>query len=369
MQFQVPQFETEGKIFGPLTIGQFAYVSGAIVISIIIFNFFQFWLWSIITVLLVGSALAFALGEFNGRPLSKMILVILDYIWQPKVLSYRRISPITVTGLEKITSPFAAEDRLSITLPKKETTAESLITASNISPLTEIKTPQIRVTPSITETKKIYYPEKRIAIPELPRAPIGAPQTRVTPPSPEITQQPAPSHIYAAQPPAVQAYIPQPITPPAPITTPVPQPIITTATPVSHTIYPPAKITRSTPSPVYYPPAPMPAPQPIFQSTPEPTPAYIEIKPQFPEKALTSAYLKPKPKIIRVGQAVRKQVFAIAVIPHSRLRNLFDRMVLSSAPIPQREEPLKPTTAEQKGLVYSYKPSGEMEEIKRVDYK
>jgi hypothetical protein len=96
MQFQVPQFiETEDKIVGPLTIKQFVYISGAAGVSFMLYFTVQTWLWFILSVFVVGGALAMALVKINGQPLPKIIVAAASYYWQPQTYVWQPENPET----------------------------------------------------------------------------------------------------------------------------------------------------------------------------------------------------------------------------------------------------------------------------------
>ena len=86
MQFNVPQFETEDKLFGPFTVFQFLYVAVALVMSFLLFPLLATWFWLTVSAVLVGGTLALALVKVGGRPLSVFLLAAAHYLWEPKIL-------------------------------------------------------------------------------------------------------------------------------------------------------------------------------------------------------------------------------------------------------------------------------------------
>lgn len=85
MQFQVPQFiETEDKIVGPLSLRQFMYVAAGVGVSGITYFVLQTWIWAIISVISIGSALAISFVKIEGRPLIKVIEAALNFYWKPQ---------------------------------------------------------------------------------------------------------------------------------------------------------------------------------------------------------------------------------------------------------------------------------------------
>lgn len=127
MQFQVPQFiETEDHIVGPLSLRQFFYVAGAVGISFVLYFIVASWLWFILSVIVVGLAVAISFVKINGRPLIRVLASAFNYYWKPQRyvwLSDKTNSPksqeslaetmgeaIEGISLEKIISGFALKN-------------------------------------------------------------------------------------------------------------------------------------------------------------------------------------------------------------------------------------------------------------------
>lgn len=94
MEFQVPQFiEHETKVVGPLTIKQFGYIVTAGVISFILYfslaekNFFLF---LIIAMISMGSALALAFVQIEGRSLPVVLSNFFFFSISPKIFLWKR---------------------------------------------------------------------------------------------------------------------------------------------------------------------------------------------------------------------------------------------------------------------------------------
>jgi len=86
MQFQVPQFiETEDKVVGPLSLRQFVYVGIGALLSALLYFVVQTWLWAIISVFLVGGAIAIAFVKVEGRPLANVIMAAASFYWSPQI--------------------------------------------------------------------------------------------------------------------------------------------------------------------------------------------------------------------------------------------------------------------------------------------
>lgn len=105
MQFQIPQFiETEDKILGPLSLKQLLYLAGAGVLSFLSYFVFAFWAWTIITLVLVLLALTFAFVKYNGRPLVKVAVSAMAFVWKPRLFLWKR----------QAATPTAEEERLNL---------------------------------------------------------------------------------------------------------------------------------------------------------------------------------------------------------------------------------------------------------------
>ena len=87
MQFNVPQFETEDKLFGPFTVFQFLYVAAALVTTFFLFPLLAIWFWFAVSAVLVGGTLALALVKVGGRPMPVFLLAAAHYLWEPKTLT------------------------------------------------------------------------------------------------------------------------------------------------------------------------------------------------------------------------------------------------------------------------------------------
>jgi len=105
MQFQVPQFiETEDKIIGPLTIKQFLFIAGAAGICFMLFYVVQFWLWTIMALIIISIGLAFAFVRINGQPLEKIFFSAIRFLIQPKLYLWQREAIV-----EEVTLPETKE--------------------------------------------------------------------------------------------------------------------------------------------------------------------------------------------------------------------------------------------------------------------
>ncbi len=87
MQFNVPQFETEDKLFGPFTVAQFLYVASTLIVSFFLFPILETWFWFTISAILIGGSLILALVKIGGRPMAIFLLAAAHYLWEPKILT------------------------------------------------------------------------------------------------------------------------------------------------------------------------------------------------------------------------------------------------------------------------------------------
>lgn len=106
MQFQVPQFiEVEDKIIGPLTIRQFIYLATGAGISVMLYFAVETWAWFLLSIILLGTAGAFAFIKVNGRPFYMMIFAGTRFFWNPHTYVWQPDEPT----LPKTASTMASE--------------------------------------------------------------------------------------------------------------------------------------------------------------------------------------------------------------------------------------------------------------------
>ncbi|MEK7507643.1 MAG: PrgI family protein [Patescibacteria group bacterium] len=94
----MPQFITsEDKIIGPLTIRQFIYVCIAGIFCFALYFTVKPWLFVLLTVVFMGTALALGMMQISGRPLTHVIKAAFGfywnpqlYLWQPKQSNFER---------------------------------------------------------------------------------------------------------------------------------------------------------------------------------------------------------------------------------------------------------------------------------------
>ncbi|MBL7156094.1 MAG: PrgI family protein [Candidatus Pacebacteria bacterium] len=106
MRFQIPQFiERELKIVGPLTLRQFAFLAAGFLSCIglymVLFEI-SFFLFLILVILIMGTAVALAFFKINGRPLTTALANFIVYLFAPKSYLWQRksISPQLIKTLK-----------------------------------------------------------------------------------------------------------------------------------------------------------------------------------------------------------------------------------------------------------------------------
>jgi hypothetical protein len=91
MQFQVPQFiEIEDKIFGPLTIKQFIYITGGAGLSFIVYRFLPLLLAVPLIIVAIGFAFAMAFYQINNKPLIYIVQSAFGYYLSSKLYLWKK---------------------------------------------------------------------------------------------------------------------------------------------------------------------------------------------------------------------------------------------------------------------------------------
>lgn len=126
MQFQVPQFiETEDKIVGPLSLRQFIFIGSGIGICGLLYFILEPWLWLILTVIIMGSAVAIAFLKIQGRPFARVVLSAFNFYWNPQTYVWQPEHPV-LSRQEKepepkaFKNPFAAKPAVSAVDTRKK---------------------------------------------------------------------------------------------------------------------------------------------------------------------------------------------------------------------------------------------------------
>lgn len=120
MQFTVPQFiESEAKIAGPLTFKQVLYLVGAgIIIMFLYFSLAKtnLLIFTVITVFLVGAALAFAFLKVGGYSLTVLLKNSFGFLVSSKIYLWKRVvaAPKIVQKREVLKKEVLEEPTLKI---------------------------------------------------------------------------------------------------------------------------------------------------------------------------------------------------------------------------------------------------------------
>ncbi len=90
-QYQVPQFiEFEDKIIGPLTLKQFGYLAVAGVLALIFFFNLTLIFAIVLSIPVVGAALALAFGQVKGTPMPKYLTAMFGFALKPQLYLWKR---------------------------------------------------------------------------------------------------------------------------------------------------------------------------------------------------------------------------------------------------------------------------------------
>ena len=119
MRFQVPQFiEVEDKIFGPLTIKQFIYMTGGAGLSFMIYLFLDsIFLAFIPVVIIMGISSALAFFKINNKPFINVVESAFHYYFSNKLYIWKKQptnKPVTNTDAVTQAKNYAS----SIMIPK-----------------------------------------------------------------------------------------------------------------------------------------------------------------------------------------------------------------------------------------------------------
>jgi hypothetical protein len=91
MRYQVPQFiEVEDKIFGPLTLKQFIYLAGGGGLCLVFFSLLPIYITIVLSLPVMGFALALAFYEVNGRPFVVAIEHAFRYYFGSKLYLWKQ---------------------------------------------------------------------------------------------------------------------------------------------------------------------------------------------------------------------------------------------------------------------------------------
>ncbi len=91
MQYQVPQFiEIEDKILSFVTVKQFVYSFIVAMAIMILYFVLNLTLWIIVAVVVGGVAAGLIFIQYNGRPLSALMVSMFFYFWRPRQYVWKR---------------------------------------------------------------------------------------------------------------------------------------------------------------------------------------------------------------------------------------------------------------------------------------
>lgn len=91
MQYQVPQFiEIEDKILSFVTVRQFVYSFIVALFIMILYFILSLTLWVVVAVVVGGTAVGVIFIQYNGRPLSALLVSMFFYFWRPRQYVWKR---------------------------------------------------------------------------------------------------------------------------------------------------------------------------------------------------------------------------------------------------------------------------------------
>lgn len=120
MRYQVPQFiDVEDKIFGPLTIKQFIYLTGGAGLSFVLWRFLPLPIAVIFIAPVAALSLGLAFYEVNNRPLLTTLEYAVNYffgkklyLWETKKEAPKKAKVETTEENELISVPKLSESKL-----------------------------------------------------------------------------------------------------------------------------------------------------------------------------------------------------------------------------------------------------------------
>lgn len=106
--FTVPQFiEHKAKIIGPLTFQQFFYIGTAAGLCFILYFLAPFFIFIMLTAVIMSMAVVLAFGKLEGRPLPLVFKNFTAFIMRPKIYLWKKKvgPPIRIVQTEKPKQP------------------------------------------------------------------------------------------------------------------------------------------------------------------------------------------------------------------------------------------------------------------------
>lgn len=122
MKFRVPQFiDMEDKIFGPLTLKQFAYIIGAGGFSFIIWTFVPIKIIAIILIIPIsGLFIALAFVQVNGRPFVDVLESFVKYYAGSKIYTWKQPKPDMKTDMTDEAEKMVQEASKNVLISKAD---------------------------------------------------------------------------------------------------------------------------------------------------------------------------------------------------------------------------------------------------------
>lgn len=116
MRFKVPKdVDIEDRIVGPLTIKQLGWLGGGMVLCIVLYKLFDFQLFIVFAILIVGLSTAFAFVKPYNQSLIGFCGSVLLFITKPKQYLWRRVG----TNFPRDKSPTKKNKQELLPLTKK----------------------------------------------------------------------------------------------------------------------------------------------------------------------------------------------------------------------------------------------------------
>lgn len=130
MQYAIPQFiDVEDKVIGPLTVRQFMYLIGGVVLMVFWWSIADLTLFIFLSVITVGIAGTMAFLKINGRPIPAYASSVLQFFTKPRLRVW--FKDPTVQNIA-ISNRYKHQIEVGEGPTKEEVTAGKLAELSNI---------------------------------------------------------------------------------------------------------------------------------------------------------------------------------------------------------------------------------------------
>lgn len=127
MEYQVPQFiEVEDKIFGPFTLQQFIFLAGGIGLAVILVLNLPLFLAIILSIPIVGFALALAFFKINGKPFTAILESAFTYYLGHRLYLWKKEAPEATPTAAPVATPVLPMQQGGLSRRKLEDLAWSL---------------------------------------------------------------------------------------------------------------------------------------------------------------------------------------------------------------------------------------------------